>query len=408
MRIGSLAALALVTTALIPPARASDWPQWRGPNRDGISREQDLLASWPDGGPRKLWSVEGLGQGFSTVVVIGDRLYTTGVSDGEGRLVAISAEGGRILGKASYGSDSVEGGGYPGSRSTPTVADGRIFIMSGTGVLTCFGEKSGQKQWQVDTFKELGGRQLQWNVAESVLVDGKRVICTPGGPDALLAALDAASGKLVWRTRGLDSKSAYCSPILADHNGARMLLTMVEFGAVGVDADTGKLLWKHAHKNRYAVHAATPVYANGRVIVSSGYEQGTEMLKIARNGSSVDVGWQQKSLDNHHGGLILMGDNLYGTNDRGLVCLDAGSGQVRWTEPKAGKGSLTAADGLLYVYSEKGVVTLLKPGANGAGIKGTLRVTEGTAQHWAHPVVANGRLYIRHGNALIAYAVGRR
>lgn len=408
MRTRILAALALVTTRLALPTWAEDWPQWRGPNRDGISREKDLLASWPDDGPRKLWSVEGVGKGFSTVVVVGDRLYTTGVIDGEGRLVAVDPKDGRILGKASYGSDSTEGGGYPGSRSTPTVAGGRIFVMSGTGVLTCFDQKSGQKGWQVDTFKEFGGRQLQWNVAESVLVDGKHVICTPGGQDALLVALDAASGKLAWRTRGLDSKSAYCSPLLTDHNGARMLLTMVEFGAIGVDPDNGKLLWKHAHKNRYAVHAATPVYTHGRVIVSSGYGHGTEMLRLERNGTDVAVGWEQKSLDNHHGGLILIGDDLYGTNDRGLVCLDAGTGQVRWSEPKTGKGSLTAADGLLYVYSEKGIVTLLKPGAKGAEIKGTLRITEGDAQHWAHPVVANGRLYIRHGNALMAYAIGRR
>jgi outer membrane protein assembly factor BamB len=401
--LAALAVVALVTFGL----RADDWPQWRGPQRDGISREKDLLTEWPDGGPQKLWSVAGLGQGFSTLAVIGNRIYTTGVVDGAGKLIAIQDDG-KLLGKSSYGSDSVEGGGYPGSRSTPTIADGRIFVMSGTGVLTCFDEKSGQQQWQVDTFKEFGGRQLHWNVAESVLVDGKRVICTPGGPEALVVALDVATGKPVWTTKGLDCKSAYCSPILVTHKGQRMILTMVEFGAVGIDADNGHLLWKSAHKNKYAVHAASPVYSDGRVVFSSGYGQGTEMLKIATDGKSVEPGWQQKALDNHHGAIILQGGDLYGTNDRGLISLDAGTGKENWIEAKAGKGSITMADGLIYAYSEKGQVSLLKPGPTGATLKGSFKVTEGSNQHWAHPVVANGRLYIRHGDVLMAYDIRKR
>ncbi len=406
MAVRSYTAFVMVVVAAFG-LRADDWPQWRGPQRDGISREKNLLSEWPEGGPRKLWSVEGLGQGFSTVSVIGNRIYTTGVIDKVGKLIAIQDDG-KLLGKSSYGSDSVDGGGYPGSRSTPTIQDGRVFLMSGTGILTCFDEKSGQQQWQVDTFKEFGGRQLRWNVAESVLVDGKRVICTPGGPEALVVALDVATGKPVWTTKGLDCKSAYCSPILVEHNGHRVILTMVEFGAVGIDADTGKLLWKSAHKNKYAVHAATPVYADGRVIFSSGYGQGTEMLTIAADAKSVNSAWEQKVLDNHHGSIVLLGGNLYGTNDRGLVCLDTTTGKERWIEGKAGKGSITVAEGMIYAYSEKGQLSLIKPGPTGATLKGSFKVTEGSDQHWAHPVVANGRLYIRHGNVLMAYDVSKK
>ncbi len=403
----SLVTAALAILTMVQRSRADDWPQWRGPLRDGISREKSLLSEWPAEGPRKLWSVDGLGQGFSTVVVIGKRLYTTGIVDGEGKLIAIQDDG-KLLGKSPYGRDSVQGNGYPGSRSTPTVADGRIFVMSGAGVLTCFDEKAGKKQWQIDTFKDLGGRQLTWEVAESVLVDGERVICTPGGREALLAALDVASGRTVWKTRGLDCKSAYCSPLLVTHGQRRLILSMVEYGAVGIDADNGKLLWKYAHKNRYAVHAGTPIYVDGHVIFSSGYGQGTEMLKIAKDGSAADLVWHEKSLDNHHGGIILLGGNVYGTNDRGLVCLDAQTGKPRWVENKAGKGSITVADGLIYAYSERGQVTLLKPQSAGAEVKGSFKVTEGSGQHWAHPVVANGRLYIRHGNVLMAYDVSQR
>lgn len=405
-RIQRIAVLA-IAAALARPAGADDWPQWRGPRRDGISREKGLLEQWPEGGPRRLWAVDGLGDGFSTVSVVGDRIYTTGIDRGEGRLVILSTDG-KLLERVPYGSDAVDGGGYPGSRSTPTAAGGRIFVMSGTGVLTAFDQKSGRKEWQVDTFKQFGGRQLTWNVAESVLVDGQRVICTPGGPDALLVALEAATGKPVWSTQGLDSKSAYCSPFLVDHNGRRLILTMVEYGAVGVDAQNGRLLWKHAHKNQYAVHAATPVYREGTVIFSSGYGKGTEMLQLSRDGSDARPVWHQKALDNHHGGILLIGNNVFGTSDRGLLCLAADTGDVRWREPKVGKGSLVAADGHLYAYSEKGEVSLVRPEAEGARVRGSFRVTEGKGQHWAHPVVANGRLYIRHGDVLMAYDIRRR
>ncbi|NLF19327.1 MAG: PQQ-binding-like beta-propeller repeat protein [Lentisphaerae bacterium] len=394
--------MALVTLAVT----ADDWPQWRGPRRDGISSEKGLLTEWPEGGPRKLWSVSGIGHGFSTVAVVGDRLYTTGIIDGQGHLVAISADG-RILGKASYGSDAVKAGGHPGSRSTPTVSGGSILVMSGSGVLTCFDQASGKPRWQVDTFRDFGGRQLTWDISESVLVDGDRVLCTPGGPEALVVALSLDQGKVLWRTRGLDCKSAYCSPFLVQHGPRRLLLTMVEFGAVGIDADNGRLLWQHAHKNRYAVHATTPLYLDGSVIISSGYGHGTERLDLSKDGSAITPPWHSKALDNHHGGVILYEGSVYGTNDRGLVCLDPQSGEARWAERRTGKGSLTIAEGLIYAYSERGPVTLLKPGAQGAEVRGTFQVTEGAGPHWAHPVVANGRLYLRHGDVLMAYDIRR-
>jgi outer membrane protein assembly factor BamB len=384
--------------------QADDWPQWRGPNRDGKSEEKGLLRKWPATGPRKLWTIEGLGEGFSTVAVVGDTIYTTGMSDGQGRLYAISTSG-KIRGRTTYG-DETKGGGYPGPRSTPTVADGRVFIMSGNGVLYCLGAKDGRQIWRRNTFEEFGGRQIGWSVAESVLVDGDRVICTPGGRDAALAALNVKSGQVVWRT-GADTKSAYCSPVLVEHNGRRIVLTMVEEGAIAADAKDGRQLWLYPHKNKYAVHAATPVYYKGRVIISSGYGYGSECLEMNREGTRVRKVWENKELANHHGGIIGIEDAVVGTGDRGLVCIDIESGRVNWRDQGVGKGAITYADGLLFMYGERrGEVGLAEVSAKKfGGLTGTFRVNEGTKQHWAHPVVANGVLYIRHGDALSAYKV---
>jgi len=388
-------------------AQADDWPQWRGPNRDGRSKEKGLLRKWPGTGPRKLWSVRGLGEGFSTVSVVGNVIFTTGMTkDRQGRLFVISTAG-KILGKNTYGAET-KGGGYGGPRSTPTVVDGRVFVMSGEGVLYCFDAKSGRRLWQKHVFKDLGGRQIGWSVAESVLVDGDRVICTPGGTNATVAALNVKNGQTIWRTN-TGCKSAYCSPIVVDHNGKRIILTMVEDGAIGIDAKTGRELWLHPHKNKYAVHASTPVYYKGRVVISSGYGYGAECLEMNRAGTRVRKLWHVKELANHHGGIIRVGDAVVGTGDRGLVCIDIDSGRINWRERAVGKGSITYADGLLFMYGERSKeVGLAEVSAKRfGGLAGKFKVTEGSKQHWAHPVVANGVLYIRHGDALIAYKVGK-
>jgi outer membrane protein assembly factor BamB len=382
---------------------SADWPQWRGPARDNKSTATGLLREWPQGGPPEIWSVGGLGDGYSTVAVTDDKLYTTGVIDGEGFLVAISNDG-KLLGKASYGND-VAKGGYRGTRSTPTVADGRIYVMSGFGVVTCFDQARGKKLWQVDTFKSFGGRQITWQVSESLLVDGDEVICTPGGPDALIVALDKATGRTVWKSSGINSKSAYCSPIVVNHNGRRIIITMVETGAVGVDRKTGKLLWHHPHRNKHAVHAATPIYQEGKVFITSGYGLGSELLELSPGGSRVSRKWSSKALDNHHGGVIFLNGYIYGTNNRELVCLDFDTGKVQWTERGVGKGSLTYADGMIYVYGERGMMGLIDPDPKGGRLVSSFQVTKGTNQHWAHPVVTGGRLYIRHGDVLMAFDV---
>ena len=385
---------------------ADDWPQWRGPRRDGISRETGLLKQWPAGGPRKLWSVKGLGKGYSTVSVVKGTIFTTGVFGKEGKLIAI--RDGRILGTTSYGPDASNDRNYPGARSTPTVTPDRIFLMTGFGVVNCFDRAKGRLKWQVDTFKTFGGRQIGWQISESLLIDNGRVICTPGGTKALLAALDVRNGKTLWTTHGLDCKSAYCSPIAVTYNGRRIIITMVEYGLVGIDAMSGRLLWKHPHKNKYAVHAVTPIFDRGRIFITSGYGKGSELLKLSPKGDAIRSVWQQKELDNHHGGVVLYKGFIYGTNSRGLLCLDMRTGQVMSRLRAVGKGSLTMADDLLYVYGERGKMSLVDPNPKNCTLISSFPIKEGTGQHWSHPVVSDGVLYIRHGDVLMAYDVKAR
>ncbi len=383
---------------------AADWPCWRGPNRDGISREKGLLQEWPAGGPRKIWSVSGLGEGYGTVAVARGVIYVAGQVDGRGKVTAISLRG-KKLREYPYGRESAKGG-LRGARTTPTWDDGRVYVMSSYGVVTCWDADSGRKLWDVDTFAKFGGRNITWQIAESLLTDASRVYCTPGGPDALVVALDKKTGKTVWVCDPpIDAKSAYCSPIIVPFGRGRMLLTMVETGAIGVNADTGRLLWHLPHKNRYAVHPNTPIYENGKVFISSGYRKGSELLKIAPGGRRAAQIWQSAVPDTHHGGLVKVGRCVYGTNNRGLACVDFETGRVYWQNQGVGKGAVVYADNRLYCYSERGVVGLLEVGPRGCRVRGKLRITEGTRQHWAHPVISDGRLYIRHDNVLMAFDV---
>jgi len=388
-------------------ANGADWPCWRGPDRDGICRETGLLKKWPEGGPRKLWSVKGIGQGYGTVAVVNGVIYVTGEVGGMGRVTAISTDG-KKLRTYSYGRE-VAKGGYHGSRNTPTWDDGRLYVMSSYGVVNCWDAASGKKMWSVDTFAEFGGRNITWQIAESLLTDRRKVYCTPGGRHAIMAALDKKTGAAVWVCDPpIDSKSAYCSPLLVRRGRRRLLVTMVETGVIGVDADTGKFLWHHPYKNRWAVHPNTPIYADGAVFVSSGYRKGCELIKLSPDGAHVTPAWTEPVPDTHHGGLVKIGPVVYGTNNRGLACVDFATGKLFWKNKGVGKGSVLWADDRLYCYSERGLVGLLEVSAAGCRVRGTLRITEGDRQHWAHPVISGGRLYIRHGDVLMAFGIRTR
>jgi outer membrane protein assembly factor BamB len=352
-----------------------------------------------------LWSVEGLGAGYSSPSVTSDRVYLTGMRGGEGFLFAFDLAG-KLLWKTSYGPEWA--GSRPGARTTPTVVGDRIYLMSGKGRAVCVGT-DGKLVWTVNMMQEFKARNLEWGITESPLVDGDRVFFTPGGRDVALVALDRRTGKTIWEIKGNGETSGYCSPRLVRHGGRRLLLTMTAGSFVGIDADTGEYLWRHSHVTDYNVNANTPLYYNGFVYTVSGYGTGGQKFKISPDGRSLDRIWREKNLDSQMGGAVLVDGFIYGSghNRRGWHCLDWETGKIQFTaRTVGGKGAIIFSDGMLYCYSESGDVALVKPNPEKFEVVSSFRLNKGTGEHWAHPVISNGRLYIRHGDALMVYQIG--
>jgi len=381
---------------------AADWPQFRGPNRDGLCAETGLLTQWPETGPEELWSFDDLGHGFASVAVVDGVIYTTGMVDKQGWLYALDLEG-KLKYKIQYGPEWA--GSHPGTHTTPTIDDDRLYLMSGQGRISCHDIKTGKCLWHKDTLDEFQGKNIRWGVAESVLIDGKKAICTPGGKDATVVALDKMTGKTIWTTKGLSERSAYCSPCVIERGSKRILLTMVQKSIVGVDIETGKLLWRVGHEVSYDISAVTPVYVDGVIIVSNGYKHGSLGFALAPDGMSVTRKWDQKSLDVHHGGMLLIDGHVHGANAREWQCLDPKTGAVKYTDKLTGKGSAIYAQGMLYCYGEKGQLGLARVSPTGYDLVSAFKITKGEKQHWAHPVISDGRLYIRHGEILMCFDI---
>jgi len=385
---------------------AADWPQWRGPDRDGISKEKGILADWSTP-PKKLWQITTSGSGYGAPSVAGGVIYITG-SAGTGKarigtLYALSTVDGKEKWHYEYGPEWSDN--YDAARSAPTVADGRVYLISCMGLVVCVNAKDGQKVWSVDTFDRFKGRNIKWGVTESPLLAGKTIICHPGGPDAAVAALDMATGATVWTTKGLGDASAYCSPALLTLNGRKQIVTQTAENVVGIDPETGAVLWKHAHKNQWAVHPNTPVVIGlDKVVVSSGYGYGTECLQIGADGAKVI--WALKSPDDQFHGMLLIGKRLYLAASKGpLVCLDPEKGTVLSTIEGASRAAIIGTEAGIIGYTESGKIVLIKLAGDKGDVIGSFPVDFGKLQHWAHLALADGVLYVRHGDGLAAYDV---
>lgn len=386
----------------------SDWPQWRGWKRDGVSSETGLLKKWPEGGPKLLWSVKGLGKGFSTVAIADGTVYTTGLVSKIEKLFAFDLQGNKKWTK-SYGKGWA--GSHPGARTTPTVDGDRLYVISGAGVVVCFDAKTGQKRWWVNVVERFGGQSLNWGISESALIEGEKVICTPGGSDATVVALDKNTGKTVWTSEGLSDAAAYCSAILVERGGTRLVVTITARSIVGIKAEDGTVLWQHRNKLHKGkprdVNPNTVVHDGGRLYVTSRFVGGM-MLELSEDGSRVSKVWENVDHDPHHGGVVAVDGFIYGasTESKKWMCLDWATGKVLYERRWRGKGSLASAEGMLYCYEEeKGTVGLVKASPKGFEIVSSFKVPEGTGEHWAHPVVCGGRLYIRHGDVLMVYDI---
>lgn len=392
-------------------AGAGDSPQFRGPNRDGVFGEQGLLKAWPEGGPSVAWIAKDLGKGYSTVSVVQGKIYTTGMLEDEMGYLFILGANGTVEKKIPYGKETQEKQA-PGSRSTPTIDGNCAYLMSALGVLYCIDLAKGEKRWEVNVLERFGATNNMWNLAESVLVDGDRVICTPGGKDAVAAALNKMTGETVWATKGLDDRASYCSPVIVKHNDRRILLDETSTYILGADAGTGELLWTFEQKVPWDIHAVTPVYSDGLVYYTAGDAIGGGALQIAPDGKSVTSKWKSTDLDSLHHGVVLVDGYLYGTSSkRGrLVCVEMATGKTMWSTREIRECVVVAADGMLYTYEgpKSGIVSLVKAVPSGFERTGQFTVTEGATQHWPHPTIANGRLYIRHGDTLIAYDIAAK
>ncbi|MBN1984713.1 MAG: PQQ-binding-like beta-propeller repeat protein, partial [Prolixibacteraceae bacterium] len=288
-----------------------------------------------------------------------------------------------------------------------TVVGDLLYIYSGYGVLSCMDAKNGSLKWTKDVFNDFDGKNIQWGVTETVVVDGDVVFVTPGGKKNNVVALNRFNGNLIWTSEGLGELSAYCTPLLVELPAGKLLVTHTADHLLGINASNGKLLWSYPHPNRWSVHANTPIYENGGLFCFSGYGQGGEKLSLSNNGNSIKEEWKNEKLDNRIGGMVLVDGYLYGSGDnsREWRCVDWKTGEEKYASGELTKGTVIYADGMLYCYSERGELALVKATPEKFNIVSKTRVELGSAQHWAHPVINNGKLYVRHGNTLVAYKI---
>ena len=383
--------------------------QWRGPNRDGIYPDTDLLKEWPAQGPHLRWSYEGLGTGQGSVAVFNETVYVTGIPDtlsSEGFLFAFNQKG-ELLWKKSYGKDWT--GIFPGARSTPTVVDGLVYVESGNGNVYCLDAQNGQTVWSVDFFKDYQADSVQFGFSESVLIDGDKLFCTPGGKTNNMVALDRFTGKKIWSSPAFGEKATYSSPIVFNHNGQRLVVNLTSTSIIGLDAGTGEMYWRINQFQNNKIHANTPVYFDGKVLVSSASRKdssGLVMLQLSPDGKNAEIAWRNKEFINLQGGFVLKEGYVYGSAhiQSKWFCIDTKTGQTSYIAKDLGGGPVIYADGLFYCYAEKdGQMAIAEGNSQQFRIISRFKVPLGTAQHWAHPVIANGKLYVRHNEALMVY-----
>jgi outer membrane protein assembly factor BamB len=402
------ASILLIATSF--SASAADWPGWRGPNRDDLCAETGLLKDWPKGGPPLVWKATGLGEGYSTVAISGDHIFTIGQRGPTSFVVALKLADGSHDWTVKLG-QSGDPGGYAGPRGAPTVDGDLLYALGQYGDLGCFETATGKERWHKNLEKDFGGSAPNWGYAESPLLDDNKVVVTPGGSKGAIVALDKNSGAELWRCKDFTDAAQYSSLVPAEIGGVRQYIQLTGRSVVGVQASDGKLLWRAPRRGDVAV-IPTPIYHDGFVYVTSGYGVGDNLFQISGSGGkfSAKEVYSNKVIVNHHGGAILVGDCVYGYSDsKGWTCQDFKTGQAKWQDKeKLGKGCLTYADGHLYLRGEDGPGTVVLIEASPAGYKEHGRFNppfRSDKNSWTHPVISGGKLYIRDQDVLLSYDV---
>ena len=382
----------------------ANWPQWRGPNRDGVSKETGLLKQWPADGPPLLWKASGAGRGYSSFSVANGRLYTMGLRGDREYVIAFDIANGKEAWATPHGSAFRNDRG-DGPRGTPTVDGDRIYALGGNGDLSAIEAKTGKIIWSKNVLREFGGSNIQWGISESPLVLGNKVLVNAGGRNASIVALNKADGTVIWKSQS--DEAGYSSAIPLQVNGGTQVVFFTAQRAVGLDVNDGKLLWEYAKPSNNVANVATPIARANRVFISSDYGTGGGVVEIKPDNKAQEI-YFTKDMRNHHSSSILVGDYLYGFSSAVLTAMKFDTGEIAWRDRSVGKGSLVYADGYLYAFSENGVVGLVEATPEGYREKGRFRIPQDSLPTWAHPVVAGGRLYLRDQDTIYAFDVKQK
>ena len=411
----TVAAAALVTVVLIHahllPGSEVDsspsWPEFHGPGRTNISPEKGLLKKWPEGGPLLVWKYSECGIGYSGVSITQGMIFTAGDFDYVEMILALDMEG-KLLWKSPNG--EAWRGASPGSRTTPTYDDGVLYQMSPKGRLAAYEALSGKELWAVDLRSRFDARYGIWALAENVIVDGNKILCMPGGPKGRVVALDKRTGETIWVNTEIEHTAAYCSPVVVTHRGVRQLITMTQKSVLGVEVETGKLVWSAPFVPRSPQNALTPVFQDGYVFVACGHSSGGTLMKIDPDSRSASRMWYREDLDNCHGGAVLVDGKLFGCGCRQggkkFYCVDFLTGKTIKLDSTLGKVGISSADGMLYCLNHQGTMSLLAVTADGFDIVSQFNLKRKSSNSYlAHPVICGGRLYLRCHDDLFVYDI---
>lgn len=389
--------------------------EWRG-DRTGIYNEKELMKKWPEDGPKMLWHTENIGLGHSSVAIAHETIYLTGKEEEMDVLYALEMNG-KLKWKVPYGKAWT--GGYPNSRSTPTVDNDKVYVSSGSADVACINAHTGKIEWSVDGTKKFNPKFDSFGLSESLIVNGDMVYFSPIGEKTNMVALNKNTGETIWQSKSLGDSLAYTTPILIDYAGMQMLVGVGRSNIFGMNAKNGDILWVYKYIELFppepfwapTVNCTTPVYSDGKIYVNSGYNHVGAMLKLGKEGKSVELLWSDSIMDTHHGGVVKIGDYIYGSNyinngKGNWCCIEWETGKKKFETEWQNKGAIIANDGMLYCYDEKrGNIALVKANPNKFDIVSSFKIPHGKGPHWSHPVIKDGILYVRHGGSVMAYDI---
>jgi len=411
MRSLFLLLLIFTTTTLI----SQEIVEFRGTERSGHFNETGLLKQWPEKGPEVLLKIEGIGKGYSQPIFADNTIFVTGIKEDTTDVISAYNLKGELLWETNYGRSWTKS--YTDSRSTPTFENGKLYVSSGTGQVNCIDAKTGKIIWQVDVIRKYNGEIFKHGDAEHPLVLQNAVVYTTGGEENTMVALNKTDGSLVWKTKSLGGEKSYASPVLVQHNGIDIILAQTANNLIAINPLNGEIFWYynliryHLHEQGVGANTNSPIYFKGEIFVTSGYDHPGIKLALSEDAKSITEIWKNDTIDTHHGGVVLVDGNLYGSNwqnnSKGRwTSVNWETGRTNWEEEWHNKGSTIYADGMLYIYEEKsGNIALVEPSEENLKIVSTFKMKEGEGPHWAHPAIYDGRLFIRHGNVLMVYNI---